>query len=108
MSSPSGKIFLSYKRHIEPDHGLATYLHQRLVEAGHAVFIDTAMRVGTAWLEEIDRQIQPVGLNCSRSPCPIWALSIQAVKRGSTGQLSARTGRVSSRLDSTARPSCGT
>ncbi|MBP1703427.1 MAG: hypothetical protein H6Q38_2534 [Chloroflexi bacterium] len=58
MSSTPVKIFLSYKRDIEPDQTLANYLNRRLVEKGHKVFIDTSMQVGTAWHEEIDRQIQ--------------------------------------------------
>lgn len=58
MNTPPVKIFLSYKRNIEPDQSLANYLYRRLIEMGHEVFIDTSMRVGKDWLNEIDRQIQ--------------------------------------------------
>jgi len=49
-------IFLSY-RHVEPDEALAQELLAALSGAGHAVFIDRKMQVGTEWVEEIRRQI---------------------------------------------------
>jgi hypothetical protein len=53
-----GRLFLCYKQHVEPDRKLATYLQQFFSEFGHTVFIDNTLRAGTAWLEEIDRQIK--------------------------------------------------
>jgi hypothetical protein len=58
LSVPPVKIFLSYKRNLEPDQGLANYLCARLIDKGHTVFIDISIPVGAAWFEEIDRQIQ--------------------------------------------------
>jgi len=51
-------LFISYKRHVDPDRKLATYLHEFLTAQGHDVFIDGTLRTGEAWLEEIDRQIK--------------------------------------------------
>jgi hypothetical protein len=51
-------IFISYKRNVDPDQKLAIYLFKFLISQDHTVFIDTTMRTGEAWLEEIDRQIK--------------------------------------------------
>ena len=51
-------LFICYKRHADPDQKLAAYLHEFLTGRGHDVFIDTSLRTGEAWLEEIDRQIK--------------------------------------------------
>jgi len=51
-------LFIAYRRHIGPDQKLATFLHKFLTAHGHNAFIDTTMRTGQAWLEEIDRQIK--------------------------------------------------
>jgi hypothetical protein len=56
--SHSTRVFLSYKRHAEPDQRLAHVLHRFLVDQGHQVFIDSTLRAGVQWLEEIDRQIR--------------------------------------------------
>lgn len=53
-----GHLFLCYKQHVGPDRKLAAYLRQFFSEFGHTVFIDNTLRTGTAWLEEIDRQIK--------------------------------------------------
>jgi hypothetical protein len=52
------RIFISYKRHLEPDHHLAAYLYQFLMEQGCAPFIDLTLLPGQSWMEEIDRQIK--------------------------------------------------
>jgi AAA-like domain/TIR domain len=51
------RIFLSYRRSAALDHRLAHFLRERLLSAGHEVFIDTGIRVGTAWATEIDQRI---------------------------------------------------
>lgn len=51
-------FFICYKRSVEPDQKLATYLYQFLSQHGHEIFIDQSLRAGDAWLEEIDRQIK--------------------------------------------------
>ena len=51
-------MFISYKRNVEPDEGLALRLHEALTEAGHKGFIDQTMKIGVAWAAEIQRQIE--------------------------------------------------
>jgi hypothetical protein len=51
------RIFLSYRRSAVPDNQLAHTLREGLVSAGHEVFIDTGMRVGTEWVREIEQRI---------------------------------------------------
>lgn len=51
-------VFISYKRNVEPDEGLALRLHQALIHAGHKGFIDQTMKIGVAWAAEIQRQIE--------------------------------------------------
>ena len=58
VPSASARVFICYKRHAEPDHRLAQYLHEFLTAQGHEVFIDDSLRTGAAWLEEIDRQVK--------------------------------------------------
>jgi AAA-like domain/TIR domain len=52
------RFFISYRRNSADDNQLAHYLHETLTALGHSVFIDTTMRTGAAWLDEIDRQIK--------------------------------------------------
>lgn len=52
------RIFISYKRNVEPDASLAQDLYEALTGAGHQVFIDQTMKVGAALAEEIRRQIE--------------------------------------------------
>jgi len=52
------RLFICYKRHADPDHRLAKYLHEYLTALGHHVFIDGTLRTGEAWLDEIDREIK--------------------------------------------------
>jgi pimeloyl-ACP methyl ester carboxylesterase len=51
------RIFLSYRRSAVPDNRLAHLIREGLSSAGHEVFIDTGMRVGTEWAKEIDQRI---------------------------------------------------
>jgi hypothetical protein len=57
LASKPARIFLSYRRSAEPDYQLAHTLRDGLVSAGHEVFIDTGMRVGTEWVSEIEQRI---------------------------------------------------
>ena len=52
------QIFISYKRHADPDEALALQLRTALESAGHRVFIDQALPVGVAWAQAINRQIE--------------------------------------------------
>lgn len=51
------KIFISYKRNIEPDEPIALelfgYFHKR-----HDAFIDQSLLVGTKWAESIEKQLR--------------------------------------------------
>lgn len=58
QAARSAHLFICYKRNTDPDQKLADYLHERLTAQGHDVFIDSNLRTGAAWLEEIDRQIK--------------------------------------------------
>ncbi|KAF0107919.1 MAG: toll-interleukin receptor [Anaerolineaceae bacterium] len=51
------KIFISYKRNIEPDAPVATAVYEAL-QNGHEVFIDTTLQVGEKWAERIQNAIQ--------------------------------------------------
>jgi hypothetical protein len=60
---PAGKnqltrVFISYKRNVEPDEPLAQRLRAALEQAGHLVFIDRTMKVGVDWAREIQHQIE--------------------------------------------------
>lgn len=52
------QVFISYKRHAEPDEPLALQIRTALEQAGHQVFIDQALPVGIAWAQAINRQIE--------------------------------------------------
>ncbi|MEM7587758.1 MAG: AAA-like domain-containing protein [Acidobacteriota bacterium] len=51
------KFFVSYRRRETEDADLAAFLVEGLGKRNHEVFIDTGMRTGTNWVEEIDRRI---------------------------------------------------
>jgi hypothetical protein len=51
------RVFISYKRGVDPDEPLALALHQRLSDR-HEVFIDQAMAVGTPWAQRIDEELR--------------------------------------------------
>jgi hypothetical protein len=52
------RIFLSYKRNVEPDQTLAHELAAGLSEAGHDVFIDRRLTIGQSWGREIEAHIR--------------------------------------------------
>ena len=51
------KVCISY-RHVDPDEKLAIFLHDRLSDRGHAVFIDRQIEVGDRWIDEIQRNLK--------------------------------------------------
>ncbi|NJM71458.1 MAG: TIR domain-containing protein [Scytonema sp. RU_4_4] len=51
------RIFLSYKRDVEPDEAVASQVFQALSQQ-HEVFIDQLMLVGTRWAERIEGEIR--------------------------------------------------
>ena len=57
-SVKTARVFISYKRGSNPDQLLADALYEFLSRGGHQVFIDITIRMGDAWLEEIDRQLK--------------------------------------------------
>lgn len=46
------KIFISYKRNVEPDTPVATAVYNAL-RPDHDVFIDQTLQVGEKWAERI-------------------------------------------------------
>jgi pimeloyl-ACP methyl ester carboxylesterase len=55
--SHSRRFFLSYRRSAKEDAGLAQLLYQELRKAGHDVFIDVQMTIGTDWARRIEERI---------------------------------------------------
>jgi hypothetical protein len=51
------RCFVSY-RHVSPDQELAHALNSRLALNGHSVFVDSKMRVGARWVEQIEGEIR--------------------------------------------------
>ena len=51
------KIFISYKRNVEPDTPVAMAVYEALCQE-HEVFIDTTIQVGEKWAEIIQRAIK--------------------------------------------------
>ncbi|MFQ5650257.1 MAG: AAA-like domain-containing protein [bacterium] len=51
------RIFLSYKRNVEPDQSVAMQIYEALRQH-HQVFIDRNMIVGARWVERIMRELQ--------------------------------------------------
>jgi hypothetical protein len=63
MATPSpapapAKIFISYKRNVEPDHSLAGRVFEALRQQGHEVFIDRTLTVGQQWAKEIETRVR--------------------------------------------------
>lgn len=52
------RVFLSYKRNVDPDQALAQEILAGLSKAGHAVFIDQQMVVGQPWARQIEAQVR--------------------------------------------------
>src|SRR5262245_66625027 len=58
MPQPSrARVFISDKRHVEPDEPLARALHQ-VLSVHHDVFLDQTTPVGTRWGERIDTELR--------------------------------------------------
>lgn len=57
MSDEARRFFVSYRRRADLDRELASALVKGLKDAGHEVFIDVEMPMGTRWSAEIDRRI---------------------------------------------------
>ena len=51
------KIFISYKRNVEPDTPVATAVYEALRQENE-VFIDTIIEVGEKWAERIQQAIK--------------------------------------------------
>ncbi len=51
------RLFISYKRGVEPDEGIARQVYESL-RADHEVFIDQTMPVGAPWAERIEQALQ--------------------------------------------------
>ncbi len=51
------RVFISYKRGVEPDESLALLIHRQLSQA-HEVFIDQKMAVGTPWAQQIELELR--------------------------------------------------
>jgi len=58
MKQAPARIFLSYKRNVEPDQPLALKVMQSLSSQGHDVFIDQVLTVGQEWAREIEQQVR--------------------------------------------------
>ena len=52
------KVFISYKRNVEPDEPLALYFYRFLEEQELSVFINQTMKIGMEWGREIQKQIE--------------------------------------------------
>ena len=50
-------IFISYA-HVDPDRDLARQLSSTLEANGHVVFVDSKIRLGQEWAEQIERQLR--------------------------------------------------
>lgn len=55
--SPARKFFISYRRSERDSADLAQFLATRLETAGHEIFIDVGIPVGTDWVAEITARI---------------------------------------------------
>lgn len=57
-TAPSGqRVFISYKRHSQPDETVAMFLARFLNDQGRHAFIDQKLKVGMDWVDEIRHQI---------------------------------------------------
>lgn len=55
--STSRRVVISYKRNVDPDQEVASFLQTALMSRGCEVFIDRSLRVGQAWAKEIEDAI---------------------------------------------------
>jgi hypothetical protein len=58
VASRVAKIFVSYKRNVDPDQALAGRVVAELTAAGHSVFYDQRLKVGEEWAREIETQVR--------------------------------------------------
>jgi hypothetical protein len=63
MATPSttpspAKVFISYKRNVNPDQSVAHQIFEGLQQQGHQVFIDNTMAIGQQWAEEIESNLR--------------------------------------------------
>jgi hypothetical protein len=59
LAAPEGRrVFISYKRNVDPDASVAAFLREALGREGHSVFIDVEMVPGTDWPDAISAQIR--------------------------------------------------
>jgi len=56
-SKQKGKLFLSYKRDIQPDQKIVDFLVKYLPSKGYTIFTDTTIRKGEKWLDRIDEEL---------------------------------------------------
>jgi hypothetical protein len=52
------RVFISYKRDVEPDKSVASFLHESLARQGHSVFMDVEIPPGSDWSELISTEIR--------------------------------------------------
>jgi AAA-like domain/TIR domain/CobQ/CobB/MinD/ParA nucleotide binding domain len=52
------RVFISYKRGLEPDEALARLLRESLVTDDHHVFTDEMITVGTDWVKRIESELR--------------------------------------------------
>jgi AAA-like domain/TIR domain/CHAT domain len=71
LNQKRSRLFISYKRGVEPDEPVAREIFQAL-QQDHEVFIDQTMPVGTLWAERIEAEIR-------RSDFLITVLSAESV-----------------------------
>ncbi len=58
MSAPHARVFISYKRNVDPDQLLAREIVASLGGAGYDVFIDQQLTVGQGWAREIETRVR--------------------------------------------------
>src|SRR5262245_23663527 len=54
----AASIFISYKRHVEPDNSTADLIFSAFQQSGYDMFIDRTMRVGQQWAQEIASKVR--------------------------------------------------
>ena len=55
--APRVRIFISYRRNVEPDESVARQVFQALADQQHDVFIDQTMLVGARWAQRIEDEL---------------------------------------------------
>ena len=106
MPSRTARVFMSYKRNVEPDQTLAREMVAGLSSSGCAVFIDERLTVGQAWAREIEAQVRQsdflvVFLTAESSHSEMVRGEIEIARRQSacgTGLASCRCGLPSTDL----------